>query len=1130
MTQTVIGQASGTIGVAGDSEWFKVNATAGTDYVFSLGNGTLGSTNGTLAVYDGNGNLVSSVTSGSQIVFEPTSSGTYYVAASGVGGATGSFTITESTSALDFAGNITTAGSLAIGGSAAGTLSAAGQQDWFKVSLTAGTGYAFNLTGTGLSAAQVALYDANGNLITTGNANDTLAGNALFYVAPSSGTYYVGASDLAQGTGAFTLSATTGTYDAAGNTSTAGTIAAGGSVSGTIAHAGQQEWYKIALAAGTEYVFNVSGTGLTPSVTLYDSNGHAVISGYSGGSGAETSFEAAASGTYYVAAGSVASSTGTFNLSVSTATPDVLGTTATTGTVSVGGTTSGTLATPGQSDWYKVTLTAGGHYELTAGGGTLSGAVVTLYNSSGTALVSGTSGTFYEPTTTGTYYVGASGSGANTGTYTIGVTSAAVDYLGTTATAGTVAVGGSVSGNIANVGQQDWFKISLTSGTKYSFGITGALNNADVALYDSNGHLVAGGSSSATTFTPSASGTYYVGAASSTSNTGTFTVSVGTVNGEYASSTATTGAFTSSLSAATAISENSAGTLPASSLIVDSAADVQANLDALAAVVASGNVSAIDLTDASTPTITVTAAQIKADAAVLRDIGSSFTLAVSGYSSNIATFEQGQANYRYVPGTGNAGSNQVIEISSTSAGAAPIALGSGFNAVIVDGGHSSSAGGASAHNYTFTVDANGTVSLLDSNTGQSQSLTGVTYLIFNGGATNTDGSYQSVYFVGSSINGEVTSLYEAAFLRQPDLAGLEYYVNPISKGTYDLHQAAIYFLASPEFKADYPAAALPSDHGGTNDTAFINTLYNNVLHRAASAGEVSYYDAALAAGTWDRAQLLVNFALSPENQSAVSSFLVNTSNGAFTDGSDYLSASTVLGEVTAGGTLNPDAISASSIGSSVTVNGITMTSSGSITLTGTAPAATVDLTASHSVITVQNSGATIVDGSFNSTITLTGANNTTLSLGHGGQDAVNLLGGTNTTIQNFAAGSGTVLYVTAATDPSTVQILDGSSTKVAGTSLTFGAGTEYVVNIGTVSDATAATAAVAANKAYAVSDATGEHITFIAKDAAGDTLVWHWGTTTGDTNANHQVDAAELVHIATIIGVAPSSLTAADLA
>ena len=1128
MTQTVIGQASGTISVAGDSDWYKVNVTAGTEYVFTLGNGTLGGANGTLAVYDSNGNVVNSVTSGSQVVFQPTSSGTYYVAASGVGSATGSFTLTESTGTYDFAGNITTTGTLAIGGSATGTLAAAGQQDWFQVSLTAGTGYLFNLAGTGLSAAQVALYDANGNLVGNGNANDTLAGNALFYVPTASGTYYVAASDTASGTGAFTLSAATASYGVAGNTGTTGAIAAGGSVSGAIAYAGQQEWYKISLTAGTEYVFNMSGTGLSPSVTLYDSTGKAVITGYSGGSGAETSFEAATSGTYYIAAGSVASSTGTFNLSVSTATPDVLGTTATTGTVSVGGTTSGTIATPGQSDWYKVTLTAGGHYELTAGGGTLSGATVTLYNSSGTVLTSGSGAAFFEPTTTGTYYVGASG--ANTGTYTVGVTSAAVDFLGTTATTGTVAVGGSVSGNIANAGQQDWFKVSLTSGTKYSFGISGALNNADVALYDSTGHLVAGGSSSATTFTPSASGTYYVGAASSTSNTGAFTVSVGTLGSEYASNTSTTGSFTSALSVATAVSENSAHTLPASSLILDSAANVQTNLDALAAVVASGNVSAIDLTDATAPTITVTAAQIKSDAAVLRDIGSSFTLAVSGFSSNIATFEQGQANYRYVPGTSNSGSNQVIEISSTSAGAAPIALGSGFNAVIIDGSHSSSAGSASAHNYTFTVDANGTVSLLDSNTGQSQTLTGDTYLIFNGGATNVDGSYQSVYFVGSSINGEVTSLYQAAFLRQPDLAGLEYYVGPISQGTLTMHQTAINFLASPEFKADYPAAALPSDHGGTNDTAFINTLYSNVLHRAASAGEVSYYDAALAAGTWDRAQLLINFALSPENQAAVSSFLVNTSNGAFTDGSDYLSASTVLGEVTTGGTLNPDAISTSSIGTGVTVNGITMGSDGSITLTGTAPAATVDLTASHSVITVENSGTTVVDGSFNSTITLTGANNTTLSLGHGGQDAVNLTGGTNTTIQNFAAGSGTVLYITAATDPSLIQILDGTSTKVAGSSLTFGAGTQYVVNIGTVGDATAATAAVAANKAYTVSDATAEHITFIAKDAAGDTLVWQWGTTTGDANANHQVDAAELVHIATITGVAPSSLTAADLA
>ena len=79
---------------------------------------------------------------------------------------------------------------------------------------------------------------------------------------------------------------------------------------------------------------------------------------------------------------------------------------------------------------------------------------------------------------------------------------------------------------------------------------------------------------------------------------------------------------------------------------------------------------------------------------------------------------------------------------------------------------------------------------------------------------------------------------------------------------------------------------------------------------------------------------------------------------------------------------------------------------------------------------------------------------------------------------------------------------------------------------------------------WLVADVANEFVTFLAKDAAGDTLVWFWGSTTGashgsipasslaagaDVNANHLVDATELVHLATIIGVAPSSLTAADL-
>jgi len=1150
---TVIGQATGTIGVTGENDWFKVNVTAGTDYVFSFGNGGLGA-NGSLTLYDANGNAVSGVGTGSSIVFEPTTAGTYYVGVNGNNGSTGTYTVLQSTFTPDVTNNTSTTGTLSVGGSASGTLSAGGQQDWFKVSLTAGTGYQFNMA-SGSTAAQVAIYDATGKLIATGDDNDTLNGNSLFYVATSSGTYYVAASDTHGATGAFSVSAATGTFDAAGNTNTAGTIAVGSSVNGTIAYAGQQEWYKITLTAGTEYVFTgtaASGSSLNPSVKIYDANGNQQAFGYTqGGNGsAATSFEATTTGTYYVSAGSVASTTGAFTVSVATATPDVLGTINTTGTVAVGGTATGNLTSPGQHDWYKVTLTAGGHYALTATAGTtgtaLSDGVVTLYDSTGKALVVGSGATFYEPTTTGTYYVGVSSLGSNSGTFSVGVTNASVDFLGTTATSGTLAVGGTASGNITNPGQSDWFKATLSAGQQYTLTGSGSLPGTEVTVYDSTGKVVAGGDTTATAFTPATSGTYYIGVSDDTNGTGAFSVALGTGSGTVAGNTGTTGTFTATLAVAPAVSQFNAGTLAANSTLFDTAANVQSGLDTLETMVTAGKVANISLSDSTTPTITVTSSQLTSDAAALKAIGTGYNLSISGFSSVLSQFIQGQS-LRYLPGSSHPGSNQAIEISTTSAGAGTIALGNGFNAVVIDGAHSAAASTTpGVDNYTFNVQANGTVDLVDSNTGATQTLTGVTYLVFNDGVKNADSTYQSIYFVGSSINGEVTSLYNAAFLRQPDLAGLEYYVGPISQGSLSMHQTALNFIASPEFQHDYPTASAPSDHGGANDTAFVNTLYNNVLNRTPGSTEVAFYTGELASGVVDRATLLIDFALSPENQQAVSGFLINTTNGAYADASAQLSASIVLGQATAGTTLNPDAISASSIGTGVTVNGITINADNSMILTGTAAAVTVDLTATHSVITVQNSGASIVDGSsFNSTITLTGASNTTLGLGHGGQDTVNLLGGTNTTINNFSAGSGTTLNVTNTTDPTAIQIIDGTAAKVAGSSLAFGTGTSYVVNIGTVTDATAATAAIAANKAYAPADVASEFITFLAKDAAGDTLVWFWGSTGGaangtipasslapgaDTNGNHQVDAAELHLIATIVGVAPSSLTAADLA
>jgi hypothetical protein len=1157
MTTTAIGLATGTIGVPDDSDWFKVSLNAGTQYVFTVSGGSL--SGGQLTVYDANGNPISinNATSSGQINFEPTSSGTFYVGITGAGGATGSYTILESTGAFDFAGNINTVGAVAVGGQTSGFLANAGQNDWFKVTLTAGNSYQFTMTSAN-SGAQVALYNSSGAYIVSGNDGNTLYGNTLNFTATTSGTYYVAASDTQNGTGLFTVSATAVTNDFAGNTSTTGTVAVGGTVTGNIANVGQNDWFKISLTAGKEYVFDLTASGgLTPGVTLYDANGNALVSGFKSGAngGALVSFEPTVSGTYYVGASGILSTTGGYSLAVSNPTPDFLGTTQTTGALSVGGNVSGNIATQGQSDWFKINLTAGNAYVFNASGN-LTGAAVTVYDANGNQLVSGTGSTTFDPSATGSYYVGASGSG--TGAFTLSATGVSVDFLGNTSTSGTVAVGGAATGSLTHAGQSDWFKVALTAGTQYSFTVGGGtLSSPEASLYDSTGKLLiaadGGGSNgnSQTSFTATTSGTYYVSASSTAGNTGTFTVAVAATSDDSSANTSTSGQFYPAINAATAVSENTAHTLVAGSGIIDSAANVQANIDGLGKI-AAGTISSITLTDSTTPTITVTATQMLNDAAALQAITSSYTLNISGFSTTLSQFDQGQ-HERYVPGVNHSGSNQVTEITSVAANASAIALGSGFNVVLIDGAHSiSAAGSGDPDSFSFNVDANGTVNLLDNNTGHSVSITGDSYLVFQGGSQNADASYQSIYFVGGSTYGQIVSLYNAAFLRQPDLIGLEYYAAPIAAGSLSLHQTALYFLASPEFQNDYPTASLSPDAGGPHDQAFITTLYNNVLNRSPAAFELSYYANALAAGTWDRAQLLINFALSPENQNNISGLLVNTNNGAYADSNDLLGASTVLNEVSSGGTLNTAAIDPNSVTSGVTANGITASGT-SITLSSSAPTETVQLSANFTTVTVSNSGSTVIDGGSGDTINLNGAANTTLSLGHNGADVVNLLGGTNSTIYGFTPGSGIGLNIANSTDFNTVQVLNGTTKAVNGASLSFGSGTSYVVYIGTVADNTAATTAAAANKVYTVSEATGtgtaagtgEYITFLAKDSAGDTLVWFWGSTKGvsngiipssslaagaDANSNHLVDANELTLVATILGVAPTSLTANDLA
>lgn len=109
--------------------------------------------------------------------------------------------------------------------------------------------------------------------------------------------------------------------------------------------------------------------------------------------------------------------------------------------------------------------------------------------------------------------------------------------------------------------------------------------------------------------------------------------------------------------------------------------------------------------------------------------------------------------------------------------------------------------------------------------------------------------------VGEGQNaGAAYRLYQAAFDRKPDMAGLKYWISDLDRGV-SLQQVAKGFVDSAEFKALNPG----------NDTAsIINNLYLNVLHRQADIDGFNYWKDSMAKGM-TTSEMLVSFSESAEN-------------------------------------------------------------------------------------------------------------------------------------------------------------------------------------------------------------------------------------------------------------------------
>lgn len=109
------------------------------------------------------------------------------------------------------------------------------------------------------------------------------------------------------------------------------------------------------------------------------------------------------------------------------------------------------------------------------------------------------------------------------------------------------------------------------------------------------------------------------------------------------------------------------------------------------------------------------------------------------------------------------------------------------------------------------------------------------------------------------IAGQAYRIYQAAFDRTPDVAGLSYWIKAMDDGI-SLMEVATGFVSSQEFADVYGQSPTNSD--------FVEKLYQNVLGREGEAGGVSYWVSQLDQGK-SQAQVLADFSESPENVQGV---------------------------------------------------------------------------------------------------------------------------------------------------------------------------------------------------------------------------------------------------------------------
>lgn len=331
----VVGAApiGGKLEVAGDRDWYGVTLQANTTYQFYLAGGAEGearyaSSTALLQMIDATGKAVKAAASYTLVdaahphvlQFVPQQTGTYYLEVGDYGSPSGTYTVRAVAGQNDdYADSIDKA--TTITGQVSGKLSTPQDHDVFKMAVTQGHTYIVELTGQDLVGG--ARPTVAGSGISTYGHNQQVFNkpgvNSYFVLqAGSTGDYAFTVSNKgAGGTADYTLKVYEPSGDDfAGGRDTTGTVAVGGSSKGRLDYTGDADCFKVTLAAGGSYAFQLRGAGTGEGtladggtyLTAWDSTGGASLQDH--GSGVYT-LSGAAGGDYYVA---VRPNTGSSNM------------------------------------------------------------------------------------------------------------------------------------------------------------------------------------------------------------------------------------------------------------------------------------------------------------------------------------------------------------------------------------------------------------------------------------------------------------------------------------------------------------------------------------------------------------------------------------------------------------------------------------------------------------------------------------------------------------------------------------------------------------------------------------------------------------------------------------------------